>query len=78
MDSSQDFSGASAAPDAKGMMVIPHGVGIIPHGVGIIPHGVGIIPNGIGIIPHGIGIVGNKLLPAAVNKPVIQNQVGRK
>jgi hypothetical protein len=71
MDSSQDFSGASAAPDAKGIMVIPHGIGIIPNGIGI-------IPNGIGIIPHGIGIVGNKLLPAAVNKPVIQNQVGRK
>jgi hypothetical protein len=64
MDSSQDFSSASAAPDAKGIMVIPHGVGPIP--------------NGIGIVPHGIIIVGNKLLPAAVNKPVIQHQVGRK
>jgi hypothetical protein len=72
MDSSQDFSGASAAPDGK----VPHvGIMVIPHGVGIIPHGIGIIPHGVGIIPHGVGKL---TLPAAVNTRVIQNQVGRK
>ena len=67
MDSSQDFSNTSAAPDAKGMMVNPVGmmvnpVGmmVIPHGIGKIPHGVGITPHGVGITPHGVGFVNGR------------------